>query len=34
MIILQYRTNEFILPNVKESLKIYNKFIENKEIPH
>lgn len=27
------RTNEFILPNVKESLKIYNKFIENKEIP-
>lgn len=27
------RTNEFILPNVKESLKIYNKFIENKDRP-
>ena len=27
------RTNEFILPNIKESLKIYNKFIENKDSP-
>ena len=27
------RTSEFILPNIKESLNIYNKFIKNKDRP-